>query len=802
MRVFINTLLTIFALNIFCINLQAQDSLMASKSTIAPAEKLQPLTIKKFTQKPVIDGQLDEEEWQNAPIAKDFYQIQPGDNLTASQQSEVKFGYDEKTLYIAFQAYDEPDKVRSSVAKRDQIFADDYIGVYLDTFNDKRKAYVFFFNPLGIQGDGVFSEGSGEDYSVDVVMESKGKVTEKGYVVEVAIPFKSLRYQAGKDKPWGLHVFRRIRRDNNELSSWMPISKEITGSLNQAGQIVGFDEVSTERTIEFIPSLTVLETGRRVPSDPITSQGRFINQPIQKDIGFNVKVGLSSNITLDFAVNPDFAQVEADAPVVTANQRFPIFFDEKRPFFLEGIDIFRTPLRIVNTRTIVDPDLAVKLTGKQGKNTFGLFLSSDNAPGNFSLEERNDPSLRPSIEKFLDKNSYVGVLRLKRDIGTDSSLGVIASSYSFIEKHNQVLGVDGRFRVNPKTIFTFQVVGTNSRRFFFDPDLGKREYRTGNGFGYNWNYDFTGRRFGYFISGEGRSTNYRADVGFTRRTNTHTNNAFFRLSTEPKPNAKLIFIRYINLSSISYDGQGRTQGWNNNSELSFNFARQTTIVAGFNRNFERIFEEEFGPKRKVGRVGTFLGNSERSTYKNGFFILGETRPVKQYSLRAFISQTTNSFDFDFGAGPRFSRVSPKALLDPNSLLDPGTGNELEIGINFSYQPIERFRLSFDYNKNKLTRNDTRLVAFDDNIFSLNATYQFTRFTFLRTRIDYDTLATRALGQVLVGWTPSPGTSLFVGYNDDLNVKGFSPFTGLPEPGLRRNSRTFFIKMSYLIRKSW
>jgi hypothetical protein len=801
MRVFLNTLLVILLIGIVCTNLQAQN-IVATKSTIAPPEKLAPLTIKKFNQKPTIDGHLDEEDWTDAPVAKDFYQIQPGDNISASQRSEVKFGYDEKTLYIAFHAYDEPGQIRSSVAKRDEIFNDDYIGVYLDTFNDKRRAYVFFFNPLGIQGDGIFSEGAGEDYSVDVIMESKGVITENGYTVEVAVPFKSLRYQAGKDKPWGLHVFRRIRRGNNELSSWMPVSREITGSLNQAGQIKGFDEVTQERTIEFIPNLTLFETGRRVPTDPITSSGRFINQPVEKDIGFNVKLGLSSNITLDFAVNPDFAQVEADAPVVTANQRFPIFFDEKRPFFLEGIDIFRTPLRIVNTRTIVDPDLAVKLTGKKGRDVFGLFLSSDNAPGNFSLEERNNPNLRPSIEKFLDKNSYVGVARLRRDIGKDSSLGFIASSYSFIERHNQVLGVDGRFRVNPKTIFTFQAVGTHSRRFFFDPDLGKSEYRTGNGFGYNWNYDFTGRRYGYFISGEGRSTNYRADVGFTRRTNIHTNNAFIRLSTEPKPNAKLIFIRYINLSTINYNGQGKNQGWNNNSELSFNFAKQTSFIFGFNRSYERIFEEEFGAKRKANRLGTFLGDSERSTGRTSWFIVGETQPTKQYSLRAFFTKITNSFDFDFGAGSRFPRVSPKALLDPNAPLDPGVGDQIEIGVNFGFRPIEKFRFSLDYNKSKLTRNDTKRVAFDTNIFSLNSTYQFTPFTFLRTRIDYDTLSTRAFGQLLLGWTPNPGTSLFVGYSDSLNIRGFSPFTGLAEPGFQRNSRTFFIKMSYLIRKSF
>jgi hypothetical protein len=202
-------------------------------------------------------------------------------------------------------------------------------------------------------------------------------VTEDGYTVEVAITFKSLRYEAGKGKIWGAHFFRRIKRFNNELNSWMPISRDISSWIVQEGRLTGLEGISTERTLEIIPTVTLSESGNRV-------------KPIQADPGVSVKLGITPNITLDFAANPDFAQVEADAPVVTANQRFPIFFAEKRPFFLEGIDIFQTPLQAVHTRTIIDPDYAVKLTGKKGRNTFGLMLASDNAPGDFSEEERTD----------------------------------------------------------------------------------------------------------------------------------------------------------------------------------------------------------------------------------------------------------------------------------------------------------------------------------------------------------------------------------------------------------------------------
>ncbi|HYJ46243.1 MAG TPA: carbohydrate binding family 9 domain-containing protein, partial [Pyrinomonadaceae bacterium] len=186
---------------------------------VVPPEKLSPITMARFDKPPVIDGKLDESVWQQATVFKDFYQFRPGDNTPPSEPTEVLAGYDSKFLYFAFRAHDEAGKVRATVPKRDQIFDDDSVGMYLDTFNDRRRAYVMIFNPLGVQADGIFTEGNGEDYSFDLVMESKGSVTQDGYVVEVAIPFKSLRYEAGKGKLWGVHFLRQIKRLNNETDS-------------------------------------------------------------------------------------------------------------------------------------------------------------------------------------------------------------------------------------------------------------------------------------------------------------------------------------------------------------------------------------------------------------------------------------------------------------------------------------------------------------------------------------------------------------------------------------------------------
>ena len=241
---------------------------------------------------------------------------------------------------------------------------------------------------------------------------------------------------------------RNIDRFNDEFDEWLPDDRDVSGMLVKHGHITGLDDIKYERTLELTPSITVSETGNRVPANEIAA-GRFVNQPIKADLGLTLKYTLSPNITLDAAINPDFAEIEADAPVVTANQRFPIFFDEKRPFFLEGKDIFDSPLQPFYSRTIVDPDVAAKLTGKIGKTSFGLLAASDNAPGNFSEDERtvnlichqgqaSDPGQNCPLDEFLDKNATFGVLRIKQDFGKNNNIGFFSTARVFPQSRNFV----------------------------------------------------------------------------------------------------------------------------------------------------------------------------------------------------------------------------------------------------------------------------------------------------------------------------------------------------------------------------
>lgn len=799
-----------------------------------PPEKKKAIVIPKGVVAPTIDGRIDEEIWKTAAVFKDFYQTGPGYNTAPSRPTEVYMAYDELNLYVAFKCWDERDKIRATVAKRDNVFGEDNVRIWLDTYNDQRRAYVLGFNPLGIQQDGIFTEGQGADFSVDIVMESKGVIEDWGWSVEVKIPFKSLRYAAGKGKLWGFNAARNIDRFNDEFDQWLPDDRDVSGFLVKHGKIGGLDEIKYERTLEIVPSITISESGNRVQALEVAS-GRFVNQPIKKDIGVTLKYTISPNVTLDAAINPDFAEIEADAPVVTANQRFPIFFQEKRPFFLEGADIFQTPVAIYYSRTIVDPDFALKLTGKTGKNSFGLMVASDKAPGNFDENARtlnaqclvrqlSDSRIQCRDDEFIDKNALFGVLRAKRDFGKENNLGVFLTYRGAPEQKNLLASFDGKYKINSRTTAEFQFVGTNSRRCITDkefeptlnyfqaasnraicgtgtynstlpitdPSLLNRSstynrYRTGNGFAYFAQIDYTTDTHGMFAEVGGRSTYYRPDVGFLRRTD--NNFAFFynRFSTKSNPKGKIIRANFGQFTGVDYDFSGNLQHWRGGGNVNFSLQRNIFGFAEAWAGYEKLYEEEFGLKRRPTRAGAFAGDPTRQTWKHGFFTEIGQRFNKRIFYNFYAGYTSNAFDY-FVPTPTGNNPTP--------------GKSFQGGAYVELTPIDPLRFSVNYQKARLTRNGSRIRSFDSDIVSLRSTYQFTRFVFLRARMDYDSLDQNYAGQVLMGWNPSPGKALYIGYEDNLNRDGFNPFTGNFEPGFVRNGRKFFIRMSYLFRKSF
>lgn len=648
-----------------------------------------------------IDGRLDESEWKNAEVLTGFVQVRPGDNAPPSRETTVLLAWDENALHIGIRAADDPAKVRATVARRDDVLADDYVTLYLDTFDDRRRAYVLTFNPLGVQQDGIYTEGRGIDYSADLVLESKGTLTTDGYTIEATLPLASIRHRSGPDRKWGVHVERRIQHLDEDVS-WKPRVRGNANLLAQEGTIPSFSGAASRQMLEVIPAMTVAEDSRE----------RF-NEP-----GLTMKMALASDFVVDATVNPDFAQIEADQLVSTANQRFPIFFAEKRPFFLEGIDVFQTPLNAIHTRTVVDPDYAAKVSGKRGRTTFAALLASDDAS--------------------------IGAIRLRRDIGAESYLGAIVTN----RDDNRVAGVDGRLILDANTTLTFQLLGTSSEQ--------------GNGAGFFAQWRRSGRHVTWTLEGEGRTPDYRAGLGFTAQTDTNRWSVNTRYDSEPRPEARLISWSAINTVLSQWDWDGRIKYAYVYPRVELNFRRQTKLSLFYYTDYLRLFEEEFGRP--------FLGDPERSTVFKGTTVALQTAPSKKISLTLSVDHAWDTFDYDLTA-------------PAGQPINPGTGRSLSVAGRVELQPLDALRISFDHARNRLVRDDTGRVAFDELLYSTQATYQFTTFIFARARLDYTTLGQHKRGQVVLGWTPSPGTSLYAGYTEDFE-------------------RAIFVKASYLVRRAW
>lgn len=444
---------------------------------------------------PVIDGVIGADEWNSATVVTLDHQTQPGDNTPPSQHTEVRIAYGESHLYVAFTATDDPGSIRARVTRRDDIAGDDYVMLYLDTYDDRRRAYVFWFNPYGIQADGMFTEGQSTgrnfeaniDRSWDGVIESKGQLTPPGYVVEAAIPFKALRFSPQEVATWGLHLERWIARDGERIS-WRPISRTVSSFLTQIGSLTGMRVRSTGPSYELIPT-TVVSAVEQPGND---RDGQF-------DAGLTGAWSITPNMTVSATVNPDFSQIESDVPQIEVNQRFPLRFAEKRPFFYEGAQYFQSPgaLSFLDTRQLVDPDWGAKYTAKSRGNSVGVLASSDNAPGQ---------RLSAGIDGF-GRNASAFVGRVQRDLFKNSTTGGFLTDYRFAGSRNTVAAIDGQFRLPLNTI------GYQLSRSFSQDASG---HTTDGAAAYVW-YDFVGRHWRLFVNDQRITSDYDSRLGFIRR---------------------------------------------------------------------------------------------------------------------------------------------------------------------------------------------------------------------------------------------------------------------------------------------
>ena len=718
---------------------------------------------------PDIDGQLDDEVWRGAVRIAEFVQMNPLEGAPATEDTEVYLAYDSTAFYVGVYAhYSDVALIRANRVERDQTTRDDKLTVYFDPFMDQQRAYVFSVNGYGVQGDAILdsggrtggrrSQGPGTgggrgpsggppgvippgDTSWDALFATAGVIVEDGWTAEIAIPFKSLRYPSrgsGEVHRWGFQIVRTIE-SKDERAVWSPVSRGIVGFLTQMGTLDGMTSLSTSRNLEFLPTVTAVQAGSLD-----TSRGSFVDDDFSPEAGLNVKYGITSNLTVDFTANPDFSQIESDQPQIEVNQRFPLFFSELRPFFLEGQEIFNVPgpVTFLHTRTIVDPRFGVKLTGKVGRTTIGALVADDEAPG-----KRDDPA-----DPAFGQTAQFLIGRVRYDLYGESHLGALVTDREFMDSYNRVAGMDGQFRLGSTNRLNLYLFQSQTR----GEDGVERSGPASGGL-----YRHNGRNLSYSAGTILTDPDFRDQSGFVRRVDERRviSNVSYRwwpetwlISWGPQVNFQL-----------NYDFNDVLQDEVAGGGLDFAFARNVTAGIGAERALERFGGVDFW---KWNYSTTFNVNTSRLVSVEG--------------------------NLDWGDGIFFSE---------NPFLGRSTGGR----ILSSVRPFSRLQADVSVDFSHLQDRLTGTAVFDVKIFRAFTTYQFTERLLLRNIMEYNTFDKTLDANILFTYRVNSGTVLFVGYDDHYQQGDFIDFGEalterfLVTNRLERTNRAFFTKFSYLFR---
>ena len=720
----------------------------------------------RVAEPPTIDGRLDDAAWQGAVRITDFVQMNPLEGAPASEETEVYLAYDDNTFYVGIRAhYSDVALIRANRVERDQTVRDDKLTLYFDPFMDQQRAYIFSVNGYGVQGDATLdSGGSGGgrrrqggggggpgggppgvipagDTSWDALFSSAGGLVEDGWTAEMAIPFKSLRYPArgGSDvHRWGFQIVRNIE-SKDERAVWSPVSRGVQGFLPQMGTLDGMTRLSTSRNLELLPTVTAIRAG-----SVNTGTGDFVNDDFSPEAGLNVKYGITSNLTADFTVNPDFSQIESDQPQIEVNQRFPLFFSELRPFFLEGQEIFRifAPINYVHTRTIVDPRVGAKLTGKIGQSTLGVLITNDEAPG--KRDDPTDPAFGQTAQFLIGRYRY--------DLYGESHLGAFVSDRGFMDSYSRVVGVDSQLRIGGTDRFNLVVSQSQSRG-----EDGTERLGPAGGVLYRRN----GRNLSFSALAWVTDPDFRNGVGFVRRTDEKRAN--FTGAYRWWPESWLINWGPRASYLRNYDFDDTLQDEVAGGGLDFAFARSITASVGADRALERFGGIDF---EKWNYSTSFNVNTSRLVSLEGSFDWGDG---VFFSGSPFLGRSTGGRLLS-SIRP-FSRLQADVSVDFSDLKDPLTNEEI----------------------------------FDVKIFRAFTTFQFTERFLLRNITEYNTFDKTLDANVLFTYRVNSGTVLFVGYDDHYQQGDFIDFGEtiaerfLASNRLERTNRAFFTKFSYLFR---
>jgi hypothetical protein len=694
----------------------------AAAAAWAGAQAKAPLVIPRVTAAPKIDGRLEADLYGMEFLRIDgFVQLAPKAGEPSTEKTTAYIGFDAKNLYVAFRCLDaRPGQIRASVTNRDGAMDDDWIIVFLDTFNEKRRAATFAVNPIGVQMDFVRIEEGGDDHmdpSWDTAWEAEGRVDGEGYTVEMAIPFKSLRFPDREEKTWGLTLARNMP-GKGEIGLWPAFSRDIPGLLAQSAPILIRGAVEKGKNFELMPVLTGLQK----------QGGKVDLQP-----GLNLKYGLNSDLTIDAAINPDFSQVEADVPQIDINLRYALRYQEKRPFFLEGMEIFQFPeIEMVYTRRITDPLWGAKVSGKVGGFSYGILSALDQHPSQSVWDVHNTVGGGRETALF-------NIIRLKTDVFNQGSyLGFCLADKEIDGSWNRVAGVDGQWRFVDKFFLSFQAVASKTSYEGEQTRLAPAVYLSG--------YYFT-RHFTFGGYWESIHPDFEASSGFVNRVDYRTAGVFTNVTLYPdKP-----FLNQVRFTVRAKMHEGYATDVVQDKTLQF----QTQLrFTEFNQLFLRY---DAGIERFA----------DRDFRKNFFGLEGQFNIIKWVPFQLF-AEVGDSINYDTA--------------------DAFRGWGVTYGIGTTFKPSTRLQLGVDFTKSTFWRTRGGERLWDYNVIHTRTAYQLSKSLSLRTIIDYNLFYKQVFGSILFSYVLRPGTVFFLGYDSNYDRNVFGRYG--------RNNYNIFVKFSY------
>ncbi|MEM1250518.1 MAG: DUF5916 domain-containing protein [Acidobacteriota bacterium] len=707
--------------------------------------------IPRVSEAPKIDGRLDEDLWEKAALRVEIpYEVWPSDNDSAGVRTEAYLAYTKTHLYAAFKAYEpNPKSIRARLTDRDTAWNDDNVGLIVDTFNNQREAYYFNVNPLGIQMD---RQGRGfGDSSWNGVWESRGRLYDWGYAVEMEIPFSTLRFQPGDDEQtWGFDVQRTWPRDDRRTMSSVPRNRDIDCILCQYPKLSGLRGLDSGRNLEFVPTLV----GGR--ADAAGDDGELVSGGEEVDVGGTVRWGMTPSLTLSATANPDFSQVEADVAQLEINRAFTINFPEARPFFLEGADSFRTPLRAVQTRSIVQPSWGLKLTGQQGRNGLGVFVAED------EVTTLLVPGRQSSSTTTLDGGNTSAVLSYNRNMGQRSRLGVLATQREGSGYENSVAGAHGFFALSQTDSLRAQVLFSDT----LYPETESLEPADLSDHALRLSYRHESNTWEWGADVRDVGDDFRADLGFMPRVGFRQFEGSLR--RQWRQNAGALW------------SQQSVEARRNRLEDADGIALNDSASLGYSVS---------GKWQSRISFGAYFGDSfwNGSVFDgDGHWLELESRPAGSFQW-GLSSNWGDSVDFTHTRQAESLRVSPRVELD--------FGRRLRLRVNHTLQQL-------DVQGGEL---------FEANLSQLRMVYQFNARTFVRAIVQYrdlarnaalydsavDPLTERLFNQLLFSYKLNPATVFFLGYSDDrLGGEELDPLGNLQFNDLQQTSRTLFLKLGY------